>query len=329
MTKWNWSARATFNCRWIGVVEKVEELKKELELDSLAHINPFRESHVAIHVSRPVKRISTSIRSVIDSIEIEVAVRIFWHRCQTAEEKPALRTEDAADLDLPGQLDKPVELKHVSEREIGRPFVEIRAVQEGSSLRNKVPVCRGKGTALVALASSFFGDFGHRSYKTIRGQSNDPERVVVGLMCVGIAAAQNKAATEPLVEAGSQTVVSALEPGPEPADLACGHGRQESPFVTGYARDKGQVGLAHTEDVLHIAVIIVGLDYDILCELSLDSDAVTQRVRSRELAIDSNRLRLCRYNGVGQRAERTKEKESGRQSNGRTCLVRVLLWSQA
>src|SRR5262245_59005578 len=148
-------------------------------------------------------------------------------------------------------------------------------------------------------------------------------------MCVGIAAAKNKAAAEPFVEAHRHTVVSAFKPWAEPADLARGHGRQESAFVTGYTRDKGQVGLAHAEDVLHITVVVVGLHHDILCELALNSDAVTKRVRGRKLTVDSNRLRLCWYDGVGQRAERTKEKESGRQPNRCTCLVRVLLWSQA
>jgi len=41
VAKRNWPAHTIFDCRWIGVVEKVEELKKELELDSFAHIKAF------------------------------------------------------------------------------------------------------------------------------------------------------------------------------------------------------------------------------------------------------------------------------------------------
>ena len=64
----------------------------------------------------------------------------------------ALRAEYGTEFKLPGQIDEAVHLKGVTDGEIGRPFVEIRAVIEFASLWDVIAVAGKEGRIGVGAA---------------------------------------------------------------------------------------------------------------------------------------------------------------------------------
>src|ERR1043166_8012306 len=102
--------------------------------------------------------------------------------------------------------------------------------------------------------------------------------------------------------------------------------RQELPARS--TRCKRDIRFAQAEQVVHRAVIVIGLDDDVL-DLLLHSDADAPRKRRLETAIDIRRKQLRRNRGVRKRAERPPEKEPWRLSYRGRSLEQGLVRRQA
>src|SRR5262245_33143485 len=89
-------------------IQKVKELKHHLQFESLGEVDSLRETHVEIRKRR--RRESISSRNEIDPRQGAIAVGI---RCGSGATvmKATLRAKDAAELNLPGQLDQTVDLE--------------------------------------------------------------------------------------------------------------------------------------------------------------------------------------------------------------------------
>ena len=81
--------------------------------------------------------------------------------------KPALRPEDAADQKLVRQLDQPVDLEHMIDRQIGRSLVAVGAVQERSGLLDEGAVGAGERTVGVRSPGRGLGDGWHRADEAV------------------------------------------------------------------------------------------------------------------------------------------------------------------
>ena len=91
-----------------------------------------------------------------------------------------------------------------------------------------------------------------------------------------------------------------------------------------------EVGDAHPEDVLDVAVVQVQGEQPIPAELVLDAEVVGLRVRRLEAGVEGHRELRRRHAGVRERAERSPEpREAGKQRNGRGHSRQVLVGGEA
>ena len=81
--------------------------------------------------------------------------------------KPALRPEDSADQNLVRQLDEPVDLENMIDRQIGRSLVAVGAIQKRSGLLDERAVGAGERTVGVRSPGRGFGDGGHRADEAV------------------------------------------------------------------------------------------------------------------------------------------------------------------
>ena len=92
--------RSCFHRRGVLTIKNIKELKEHVQLKALTQIESFSESHVEVNVSRRGKSISS--RDQVDAIKRAIAI---WIDVSTGatEVKSALRSKDAAELNLPRQ----------------------------------------------------------------------------------------------------------------------------------------------------------------------------------------------------------------------------------
>ncbi len=93
------------DCGWILTIQQIEELEQDLHLDPLADVESLGKAHIEIDEGGGGESIPPGGR--INIVNRSVAVRVNQGCGNTAEAKAALRPEDAADLDLPGNLNQP------------------------------------------------------------------------------------------------------------------------------------------------------------------------------------------------------------------------------
>src|SRR6185369_8875108 len=84
------------------------------------------------------------------------------------------------------------------------------------------------------------------------------------------------------------------------------------------------VGFAKTKQVLHIAMVVVGFDHDVL-DLLLEADAEAFGKRCLESTIDVCREQLRGDGCMRQGAKRSPEKESRRLPHSCTRLNQILI----
>jgi hypothetical protein len=101
---------------WILAVQQVEELEQQLYLDTIGDIETLGNAHIEIYEWGRRKGVPPGGK--IDTVEITVTVRVSVERVETAEVKAALRSNDAADLNLPRKIHEPVDLKNMIQRQV-------------------------------------------------------------------------------------------------------------------------------------------------------------------------------------------------------------------
>src|SRR6266851_8859478 len=94
--------------------------------------------HVQVDIARGLKVIAPGkeVHSVQEAISIHVDRR--WGGSRKVE--AALRTEDAAHVNFPRELHDPIQKQRMTQREVRRATVEVRAVIEFPGLRDRVAV---------------------------------------------------------------------------------------------------------------------------------------------------------------------------------------------
>ena len=156
----DWHTRSAPDGGRVLAVQHVEEFDQHVRLDAPLIANRLvkRISRLtnggAVNALRPA---STSIpftdASPSGSTSTPVAgCRLKW--------KPALRPEDPADQNLIRQLDDPVDLEHMIERQIGRSLVAVGTVQERSGLLDERAVGACERTVGVRSPGRGLGDGG-------------------------------------------------------------------------------------------------------------------------------------------------------------------------
>ena len=130
-----WHIRPAPDGGRVLAVEHVEELDQHLRLGT----RPVIPNRLETRMSRLTKGGAlNALRPASTSMAFTdaVAIRIDENAgCGLpAEMEPALRPEDPADQNLVRQLDEPVELEHMIDRQIGRSLVAVGAVQKRSGL---------------------------------------------------------------------------------------------------------------------------------------------------------------------------------------------------
>lgn len=100
----------------ILTIQEIEEFEQDMQLDPLSKVETFSKAHVKVNEGRGSEGIPAGAGSVIDSIKGPVTVGILRDSGSATKVEPTLRPEDAADLNLPGQVDQPVDLKDMLER---------------------------------------------------------------------------------------------------------------------------------------------------------------------------------------------------------------------
>src|SRR6185369_15086633 len=123
-----------------------------------------------------------------------------------------------------------------------------------------------------------------------------------------------------------ETIVSAFVPRTKRSNRSRSERWQKLPARS--ARGKRDVRLAHAQQVVHVPMIVVSFDHDIL-DLLLHADAEAAGERSLETAIDVCRKQLRRNRCVRQRAKWSPEKETGRLADRRRSLGQILIRCQA
>jgi len=206
-------------------VQYVEELEQHLHSDALRKIDSLGKTHIEIHEWRRCESVSPGRE--IDPGQSAVAIRICC-RSGAAEMETALRAKDAAELDLPGQLEQAVELKSVVDGQVRWSFVEIRAVHERSGRGDEASIrARVRAVCVRSEDSAFDAAYHRRNADEIICRQSVNAKLIVRLIGESVVAAQSEPFTEALREADDESIVSALVPWPERADWTSSEWRQK------------------------------------------------------------------------------------------------------
>src|SRR5258708_3155424 len=126
--------------------------------------------------------------------------------------KSALGPDDAGYLKLPGKIEQSVHLKDMIQRQNGRPFVEVRAVEKCSGPLYEVSVPAGKRCVFIGLTRAVwvsgwarFDHYRHGSDELVGGKRVDAKRVVCGLG-PRVTPAEQVAPAKTFIETGDEGV---------------------------------------------------------------------------------------------------------------------------
>jgi len=281
------------NCRRILTIEQIEELEQHLQFRPLTDIEPLGKAHVEIHIRGCSKSIPA--RPVIYAVEGSVSVRVFKIYRLAAVMKSTLSSEDTAKLYLPWKHQQSIDLEGVIQWQVWRTFIKIGTIYERSRRRNEPAVGAREWAVRVGSTSPRFGDYRCYADKAIRRQSIDAE-LIVGLSGVSIVSVQCKTAAQALVETNNQSVVLAFVPGAESVYRPCGERWQKSAGRS--ARGECDVRLPSSQQIVHVAMIIVRLNDQVFANLALDADAEAVGERRAKTTVYAGRQKLGRYGRV-------------------------------
>ena len=106
------------DCGRILSIQEIEEFEQDLQLDPLSKVETLGKAHVEVNEGRGSESIPAGIWPMIDRIESPITIGILCDGGIATKVKPTLRPEDAANLNLPGQVDQPVDLEDIIQRQI-------------------------------------------------------------------------------------------------------------------------------------------------------------------------------------------------------------------
>ena len=163
----DWHVRPAPDSGRVLVVEHVEEFDQHLRLGTPPDTKPLGDTHIEIDEGRSGKRVASRID--VDTDHRPVPVRIDQDAAcgLPAEMKPALRPEDSAHQKLVRQLDEPVDLENMIDRQIGRSLVAVGTVQKRSGLLDEGAVGAGERTVGVGSPGRRLGDGWHRADEAV------------------------------------------------------------------------------------------------------------------------------------------------------------------
>src|SRR5690348_10957443 len=146
-------------------------------------------------------------------------------------------------------------------RQIRRTFIEIRTVDERVRLRDKASIRTHERTVRICPAGARLSHNRRDADKTIRRQRIDSE-LIVSLIRESIVTTQRKPSRKAARERDYKTVVRAFIPRTKRADRSGGKRRQK--LTARSARCKRDIRFAQTQQVIHLPMIVISLDDDVL-----------------------------------------------------------------
>src|SRR5258708_22754850 len=138
-------------CR-VGIVQEIEEFEKALDFEALADDPRFRDAQIHVHEWRGAEGIATGFQ--IAAVKRAITVQVYRCDCGRGIAEAALRPEQAAELNFPGQFHEAVELESVTESEIGRAAIDLGSIVESALPGNERSVTGCKSTCGVCLTGT-------------------------------------------------------------------------------------------------------------------------------------------------------------------------------
>src|SRR6202040_3286080 len=102
----------------VGIVKQIEEFEKSLDFEALTDDPSFGDAQVHVDEGRGAESVAAGFQ--IAAVKRAVSVQVDRCHCASGIAEAALRPEQAAELNLPGQFHEAVELESVTESEIRR-----------------------------------------------------------------------------------------------------------------------------------------------------------------------------------------------------------------